>query len=112
MGRALLFRGGTVFDGHRYRGRADVLVDAGRVVAVGSDLRGDEVVDAAFVSRADLVEFVGPPGPDACRTILTAGVKALAAAFPKVEGVLGDRAYRRLADFYRRLRGRPKIWTA
>ena len=26
--------------------------------------------------------------------------------------VLGDRAYRHLADFYRRMRGRPKIWTA
>lgn len=29
-----------------------------------------------------------------------------------VYGLLGDQAYRRLADFYRRLRGRPKIWTA
>jgi glycosyltransferase involved in cell wall biosynthesis len=28
-----------------------------------------------------------------------------------VYSVLGDHAYRRLADFYRRLRGRPKIWT-
>jgi predicted amidohydrolase YtcJ len=27
----VLFRGGTVFDGHRYVGRADVLVDGGRV---------------------------------------------------------------------------------
>lgn len=26
--------------------------------------------------------------------------------------LLGDRAYRHLADFYRRMRGRPKIWTA
>lgn len=26
--------------------------------------------------------------------------------------LLGDRAYRRLADLYRALRGRPKIWTA
>jgi predicted amidohydrolase YtcJ len=40
-----LFRGGTVFDGRRYLGRADVLVDGGRVVAVGSDLAGDAVVD-------------------------------------------------------------------
>jgi len=29
-----------------------------------------------------------------------------------VHRLLGDRAYRRLADFYRGLRGRPKIWTA
>ncbi|MFC7494881.1 MULTISPECIES: amidohydrolase [unclassified Nocardioides] len=45
-----VFRAGAVFDGHRYGGPADVLVDGGRIVAVGSDLRGDEVVDAAFVS--------------------------------------------------------------
>lgn len=29
-----------------------------------------------------------------------------------VHCLLGDRSYRRLADFYRGLRGRPKIWTA
>ncbi|MDF1602780.1 amidohydrolase [Nocardioides sp. YIM 152315] len=29
-----LFRGGTVFDGHRYVGRADVLVEDGRIAAV------------------------------------------------------------------------------
>ena len=29
-----------------------------------------------------------------------------------VHRLLGDRSYRRLADFYRMLRGRPKIWTA
>jgi AAA+ superfamily predicted ATPase len=52
-------------------------------------------IDAAFVSRADLVEYVGLPNAEACRTILTAGVKALAAAFPKVEGVLSDRALER-----------------
>lgn len=28
-----------------------------------------------------------------------------------VHRFLGDRSYRRLADFYRRLRGRPKIWS-
>jgi pachytene checkpoint protein 2 len=39
------------------------------------------------------VEYVGLPNGEACRTILTDGVKALAAAFPKVIGVLGDRAF-------------------
>jgi len=29
-----------------------------------------------------------------------------------VHRLLGDRAYRRLADLYRALRGRPRIWTA
>ena len=32
---ATVFRNGRVFDGHRYVGAADVLVDGGRVVAVG-----------------------------------------------------------------------------
>ncbi len=44
----VVFRNGTVFDGHRCIGRADVAVDGGRIVAVGPDLphRG-EVVDLA-----------------------------------------------------------------
>jgi pachytene checkpoint protein 2 len=50
-------------------------------------------IDAAFVSRADLVEYVGPPCPDACRMILKSGVKALAAAFPKAERILTDKAF-------------------
>jgi glycosyltransferase involved in cell wall biosynthesis len=37
---------------------------------------------------------------------------AFARAGNLVRRALGDRAYRALADFYRRLRGRPKIWTA
>lgn len=43
------FHGGTVFDGHRYLGRADVLVEAGRIVAVGDcdPPPGAEVVDLA-----------------------------------------------------------------
>src|SRR6476469_329086 len=37
----LLLTGGSVFDGHRYRGEAGVLLDGARVVAVGdrADLR-------------------------------------------------------------------------
>jgi AAA+ superfamily predicted ATPase len=54
-------------------------------------------IDRAFVSRADLVEYVGPPGPEACRTILTDAVKALARAFPKVEGILADKAFDKAA---------------
>lgn len=50
-------------------------------------------VDAAFVSRADLVEYIGLPNADACRAILIAGVRALAAAFPRVECLLGDPAF-------------------
>ena len=45
----VVFRGGSWFDGHRYRGAGAVLVEAGRVVAVGDDVdaAGAEVVDLA-----------------------------------------------------------------
>jgi len=50
-------------------------------------------VDRAFISRADLVEYIGLPGAEACRMILTAAVKALAAAYPKVKRLLADEAF-------------------
>ena len=44
----VLFRNGTVFDGHVYAGQADVTVDGDRIVAVGQDLdHAGEVVDLA-----------------------------------------------------------------
>ncbi len=55
-------------------------------------------VDGAFVSRADLVEYIGLPNAEACRAILTAGVQALAAAYPKVASVLEDAAFERAAE--------------
>jgi AAA+ superfamily predicted ATPase len=50
-------------------------------------------IDRAFVSRADLVEHIGLPGPDACRKILTGAVKALAPVYPKGERLLADEAF-------------------
>lgn len=41
------FTNGTLFDGHRHRGAGEVLVEDGRIVAVGQDLSGDRVVDLA-----------------------------------------------------------------
>lgn len=44
----VVFRNGTVFNGHEYAGRADVAVRDGRIVAVGDDVGpADEVVDLA-----------------------------------------------------------------
>src|SRR5439155_12780851 len=57
----------------------------------------NRAVDAAFVSRADLVEYIGLPNAEACRAILAAGVKALAAAYPKVAGILDDGAFEKAA---------------
>ncbi|WP_134767425.1 amidohydrolase [Nocardioides sp. 1609] len=50
-----LFRNAALFDGHRYRGPGhDVLVDAGRVVAVGGAGTG-----AGSPARADVVDLAG-----------------------------------------------------
>jgi hypothetical protein len=51
-----LFRGGSVFDGHRYLGRADVLVDGGRVVEVRS---GGFEARSARTSTTEVVELAG-----------------------------------------------------
>lgn len=40
-----LFHGGDVFDGRSAPERADLVIEEGRIVALGSDLDGDEVVD-------------------------------------------------------------------
>ena len=95
-----LFRGGSVFDGHRYVGRADVLVDGGRVVAVGGDLRGDEVVDVEFVSPGFTDAHVHPiqGGLERLRCDLSehetreeylAAVRAYADSHPDVGWILG-----------------------
>lgn len=63
-------------------------------------------IDQAFVSRADLVEHIDLPGPEACRAILTDGVRALAASFPAVTGVLDDKAFDRAAAACQGLDGR------
>lgn len=95
-----VFRGGTVFDGHRHLGRADVLVEDGRIVAVGPDLRGDEVVDAAFVSPGFTDAHVHPiqGGLERLRCDLSeagtreeylAAIQAYADAHPDAEWILG-----------------------
>jgi AAA+ superfamily predicted ATPase len=51
-------------------------------------------VDGAFLSRADLIENVGMPGPEACRAILQSALEELAGAFPATASILQD------ADFH------------
>ena len=41
----ILIRGGTVVN-HDHSARADVLIDAGKIVAVGQGLSGTETIDA------------------------------------------------------------------
>lgn len=58
---SIVFRNGSVFDGHRYVGAADVVVEGGRVVAVGRDV-GREVVARSVARVVDLAGGLLAPG--------------------------------------------------
>jgi predicted amidohydrolase YtcJ len=97
-----LFTHGAVFDGHRYLGTGSVLVEEGRVVTLGDDARGHDVVDLAggLVSPGFVDAHVHPiqGGLERLRCDLSghstredylAAVAAYAAAHPEVEWILG-----------------------
>ena len=99
----MLFRGGTVFDGHHYLGRADVLVRDGRIVAVGPDLdhAGAEVVEvdglvAPGFTDAHVHPIQGGLERSRCdlsglstREQYVAAVRSYADAHPELEWILG-----------------------
>ncbi|MGY2704197.1 amidohydrolase [Nocardioides sp. HB32] len=97
---SILFRAGAVFDGRRHLGRADVLVEDGRIVAVGEGLSGDEVVDAPFVSPGFTDAHVHPiqgglerlrcdlSEPETRQEYLRA-IREYADSHPDVEWILG-----------------------
>jgi predicted amidohydrolase YtcJ len=95
-----VFRADGVFDGHRYLGPAEVLVDAGRVVAVGRGLRGDDLVDVPFLAPGFTDAHVHPiqGGLERLRCDLSeldtraaylAAVRAYAEAHPERAWILG-----------------------
>jgi pachytene checkpoint protein 2 len=55
-------------------------------------------IDAAFVSRADLVVDVGLPGAAACRAILADTVAALAELHPNLKHLVNQPAFARAAE--------------
>jgi AAA+ superfamily predicted ATPase len=63
-------------------------------------------VDGAFLSRADLIENIGMPGPEACRAILQSAVEELARAYPATGGVLKGSEFERAAKHCVGLDGR------
>jgi AAA+ superfamily predicted ATPase len=63
-------------------------------------------VDGAFLSRADLIERVGLPGPEACRAILLSAVEELAKAFPATGKICRDAEFNRAAEHCVGLDGR------
>lgn len=63
-------------------------------------------VDGAFLSRADLIERIGLPGPEACRSILRSAIEELAIAFPTTARILHDGEFERAAKHCVGLDGR------
>jgi pachytene checkpoint protein 2 len=63
-------------------------------------------IDAALLSRADLVEAIPLPGPETARAILKDAVEALAKAYPSAARVLDDRDFARAAAACQGLDGR------
>lgn len=57
-----------------------------------------QAIDAAFVSRADLVLPVPLPDQKACLEILTDALKGLSKVFPKTEALLKHRELREVAE--------------
>ncbi len=47
-------------------------------------------VDAAFLSRADIIQTIDMPGLDACKKILASSIEELARAFPKLRDIAAD----------------------
>ncbi|MFC6236350.1 amidohydrolase [Longivirga aurantiaca] len=95
-----VIRAAAAFDGHRHLGPTDVLVEGGRITAMGQELQGDVVLDAAFVSPGFTDAHVHPVlgGLERVRCDLggmstleeyLAAVKAYADRHPDAEWVLG-----------------------
>ncbi len=65
-----------------------------------------KAVDDAFLSRADLVERIDLPGPDACREIMLAVIKSLSEVFPRVGRITSHEDFERAAKRSHGLDGR------
>lgn len=65
-----------------------------------------DAIDTAFLSRADLVRTVGLPTPEACKAILLSTLDGLAAAYPAIATLRGDRDVAKAASACAGLDGR------
>jgi SpoVK/Ycf46/Vps4 family AAA+-type ATPase len=65
-----------------------------------------DAIDAALVSRADLVRTIGMPSADACRSILLSTIDALAEVYPKLKRLDADANVARAAKVCQGLDGR------
>ncbi len=84
---SIVVKGGSVID-HTGERTADVVVDEGRIVAVGPDLSGDRVLDASGCVVApgfvDLHTHLRQPGAEEAETIETGGWAAVRGGFTAV----------------------------
>lgn len=93
---AILIRGGHVIDPGRVNGRADVLIDEGKIIAVGQNLVGQgkagrnglEIIDAigklVLPGFVDLHVHLREPGYEYKETIKTGTAAAVAGGFTSV----------------------------
>jgi pachytene checkpoint protein 2 len=65
-----------------------------------------QAIDAAFLSRADLVLTIDLPGPEACRSILVSTIQELAKSFPKLEAIPSQPEFEQVAAACQGLDGR------
>lgn len=65
-----------------------------------------EAIDAAFLSRADLIITIDLPGPEACKKILARSLTVLAEAFPKVTNLCSHPHFEEAAKLCEGLDGR------
>ncbi len=95
-----LFRAAAAFDGHRHLGPTDVLVEEARIVALGSGLSGDEIVEVPFLVPGFTDAHVHPiqGGLERLRCDLSelgtreeylTAVRAYGAAHPDLEWIVG-----------------------
>jgi len=63
-------------------------------------------IDEAFLSRADLVMTIEPPGAGACRAILLSTLEALATAFPSVNSIPSQSEFTKAVELCQGLDGR------
>ena len=54
----------------------------------------EQAIDEAFLSRADLVEVIGLPTPEACEQILADTVLSIGEVYPKVKHIIHEQDFK------------------
>jgi len=65
-----------------------------------------QAIDAAFLSRADLIQPIDLPGQEACKGILISTIQELTNSFPKLKDIPAHHQFNKLASDCQGLDGR------